>query len=200
VSSPSLHLPTLLLNAGKVAKNSAYVDSSASNPGTYFVFLTALYVFRSQILFEEYMQCFSSVLACSICATRVVAIVFFNLWSMSANNWLEITIHVEVLSLFCGLPCFYRVEWFCIRSEGVCRRLGSSALDMRFPSTPSTPQLASYSRLQSTQFGRRFCLPNMNIRLNACWLTQECAVGDWSSLIFESMKEIVENDEERIGH
>jgi hypothetical protein len=61
VSSPSLHLPTLLLNAGKVAKNTAYVDSSASNPGTYFVFLTALYVFRSQILFEEYMQCFSSV-------------------------------------------------------------------------------------------------------------------------------------------
>ena len=76
MSSPSLHLPTLLLNAGKVAKNTAYVDSSASNPGTYFVFLTALYVFRSQILFEEYMQCFSSVLACSICATRVVAIVF----------------------------------------------------------------------------------------------------------------------------
>jgi hypothetical protein len=139
VSSPSLHLPTLLLNAGKVAKNTAYVDSSASNPGTYFVFLTALYVFRSQILFEEYMQCFSSVLACSICATRVAAIVFFNLRSMSAIKWLEITIHVEVLSLFCGLPCFYRVEWFCIRSEGVCRRLGSSALDMRFPSTPSTP-------------------------------------------------------------
>ena len=51
------------------------------------VFLKKVFAFRSQILFEQYMQCFSSVSACSICAARVCSPLFV----LIHNPWAQIT-------------------------------------------------------------------------------------------------------------